>query len=248
MKLGFFGDSYANMVWHKMPGQDVARNLKPWSYRLLDDFNSPIIASGKGGASLFYAIDTWMQHLDSAHGICDVAVFTLTWEDRLYSEKEQVQNIMCAEAEYQNSQDRDQNFVNSVQQAITSYRTFIHSKKQTRFIYELMTQWILNLPNQYQQTKFIFLPNTEFARQISLKNFSKGVLVNFTFESLSNLETASPGPMPINCGRIGHLNTVNHEAFTNLMKSIINNYSAYENTILNPDFGEFDLTTSPKFC
>ena len=247
MKIGLFGDSYIDLMWNMYPDHNPTREEKPWSYRLLDDMGSRILTSGKGGSNQFYAIKTWMEHFDYPFGLCDVAIFTFTWENRMYSEIDAVRELMHAGAELRDYVEGESEFKHTVETAIHNYKTYLQSQEQQNFLYELMVKWILDLPRQYPNTKFIFLPNTEFARQTVLRNFKDGVMVNFTFEALSNLETGSPGIMPVNCGRTGHLRDKNHEAMTSLVKGIIKDYDTIKNTIIDPDFSKFDLIEVPVF-
>ena len=59
---------------------------------------------------------------------------------------------------------------------IEGYYTYLHSLTKEKFLHELMLKWILDLPEQYPDTKFIFLPNTEMSREIALRYFKKGIL------------------------------------------------------------------------
>jgi hypothetical protein len=71
--------------------------------------------------------------------------------------------------------------------------------------------------------------------------------MNFTFEALSNSETNSPGRMPVNCGRAGHLNSSNHDAMSATIKNIIVNYDKYANQVIDLDLSTFDLAVNPVF-
>lgn len=253
MKLGFYGDSYCNLFWdkdpnyRKNPATFTERKNKLWAGRLIDDYGSEVTSSGLGGSSLFYAVDCWKKDIEKFNdNPYDVVFFTFTWWERLYTPYSNYNPVFLAKAERRpipESGDPNVNF-NEIDHSIDLYYKYMCHSNEQKFYYELMIKWILDLPTQYPNTKFIFLPCTEFARETSLKHFTLGTLVNFSFETLSNLETGSPGPMPINCGRSGHLNDRNHEEFTALMKYIIDdNISG----IVDPDFTNFDLSEIPSF-
>ena len=255
MRIGFFGDSYCDLIFFDDPyylDNPLAfdRVHKTWPARIIDDFNCDILSSGLGGSSLYYAVDRWKQDLEKfKDDPYDVVVFTFSWWERLYTPHQNFQPVFLARAERRpmpESADPDVNF-DEISLGIDLYYKYFCHENQQKFYYELMQKYILDLPEQYPNTKFIFLPCTEFARRLALKNFTNGVLLNFSFETLSNLETRSPGAMPIMCNRYGHLNDHNHESFTKLMTNILNNYQDYSNQIIDPDFSQFDLIEIPKF-
>jgi len=254
MNIGFFGDSYVDLYWHRHPSEYYHRNLtlrptrteKPWSLRLLEDLNCPIITSGLGGSNQFHAIDDWRKSQDAGQHL-DVAIWTFTWYDRLYHDVEGWQEILSAHAERRKARGDIAN-ATEISQALDLYYEYLHSKEQALFLYELEVQWCLQLAGQYPDTKFIYLPNTEMSRELCLRHFcdhgpykQDGVLVNFAFETLSNRETGSPGPMPIACGRMGHLNDHNHERFTAYVRDLIENYDQYRWNVLEFDYGKFDV-------
>lgn len=243
MKLGFFGDSYADLIWPSTT--TVLRQQMTWSGRLAHDLNAEVVASGLGGTNQYYAIKTWQSHLTWPQGQCDYAVFTFTWRERLFHDNENVHHVMRSWSERRHS---DIEKTSQVKSAIADYYEHLFSREQTDYVYELMLKEILALPKLYPQTRFIFLPNIEFARQLALKHFTKGVLLNFTFEALSNHETNSPGLMPIKCGRLGHLNDQNHEAMALTMANIINNYDRYQDQVVELDLHNYDLSSQPRFA
>ena len=255
MRIGFFGDSYCDLQWfdddyYLATPLAFPRELKTWAARIIDDFNCDILSSGLGGSSLYYAVDRWQQDLEKfKDDPYDVVVFTFSWWERLYTPHQNFQPVFLARAERRpmpESEDSNVDF-DEISLGIDLYYKYFCHENQQKFYYELMQKYILDLPEQYPDTKFIFLPCTEFSRQLALKNFSKGALLNFSFETLSNLETGSPGAMPILCNRSGHLNDHNNESFAKLIGHIITNYESYRNQIINPDFTQFDLTEIPLF-
>jgi hypothetical protein len=254
MNIGFFGDSYVDLYWHRRPSEYYNRNIiarptrseKPWSLRLLEDLHCPILISGLGGSNQYHAIHDWNNVHWSGQKL-DVAIWTFTWHDRLYQDSEGWQEILSAGAERRNA-NGSVSEAEKIFQALDLYYEFLYNQDQALFLYELQVQWCLKLAELNPDTKFIYLPNTEIARDLCLKNFrdqgsatQDGILVNFAFETLSNKEPGSPGPMPIACGRIGHLNDTNHERFTAYVLDLIKNYEQYRHKVLEFDYGKFDI-------
>lgn len=255
MRIGFFGDSYCDLQWFNdnyYLDNPLAfpRELKTWPARIIDDFDCEILSSGLGGSSLYHAIARWEEDLEKfKDNPYDVVIFTFSWWERLYTPHNNFQPVFLAKAERRPlpvSTDPDVDF-EEISQGIDLYYKYFCNDNEQQFYYEMSLKYILNLAEQYPDTKFIFLPCTEFARRIALKNFSKGVLLNFSFETLSNLETGSPGIMPVACNRSGHLNDHNNESFAKLIQDIIANYETHHDQIIDPDFTQFDLVNIPKF-
>ena len=248
MNIGLFGDSYIDLIWHRHSGYTPLPEQKPWSWLLLEDLGAPALTSGLGGSNQFHAINQWHQY----SSVCkfDYVIFTFTWANRLYSRFPNWQIIWSAATELRDFTDQERQIlrdlseekINEIKTAFDLYYTYVNSNDQNEFIYELMVQYCLKLPDQFPDTRFIFIPNTEWARPITQRHFGKGVLLDFAFETLSNRETGSPGPMQVNCGRPGHLNPTNHERFKNLIKDIIQNYSRYENQVYSVDYDIFDIS------
>ena len=246
-KIGFFGDSYVDMIWHRHPNAFPQKEKQPWSMRLCNDSAYTSVSSGLGGTNQYYALRSWQKHLEDQAGICDYAIFTFTWEERLYHEDERIQMLLRGAAERRVLTSDDIEYANRMKFAIHEYYDLLYSADAAVAFYKYITNEILCLPAQYPDTKFIFLPNTEFARKLVLQKFQQGVLVNFSFEALSNHETGSPGPMPIRCGREGHLNDRNHDVMKDFVKNIIVNYKNYKNQILELELDKFDLSSLPEF-
>jgi hypothetical protein len=242
MNIGLFGDSYIDLIWHiyaDYHNGKISREQKPWSLRLLEDNLAPIISSGLGGSNQYYAINTWRE-VETTGIKLDYAIWTFTWYQRLYNRDINWQEVLSANAERRDVKFKTKN-IDQIKQALELYYPYLYSEEQAQFQYELMVKWCLDLARQHPETRFIFLPNTEFARPIAAKHFTEGVLVDFAFETLSNRETASPGTMPVNCGRSGHLNNSNHELVTAFVQNIMDNYEQYRNTILPFDYTKFDI-------
>ena len=251
MRIGLFGDSYCDIIYFEdkeyleNPAKWTRRD-KPWCGRLLDDLSSPILSSGLGGSCLYDSIAKWEN--DPYKHTYDFVLWSLTWHDRLYT-SEHFKPVFLARAERRpipESNIPDVNY-NDIDHGIDLYYKYFYYDNQQRFYHEQSIRWILSLPEKYPNTKFIFLPCTEYSRQVSLEYFQKGILVNFSFETLSNLEPNSKGPMPIMCGRLGHLNDQNHEAMVSSIKNVMENYNHMADTVIQLDFDKFDLINIPQF-
>jgi len=251
MNIGLFGDSYCDMIYfddqeYRANPEKWGRQYKTWCGRLLDDYNSPILSSGLGGSSIYHSIDKWNK--DNNKNNYDVVLWSLTWYNRLFT-SEHFQPVFSARAERRPIPESTNPNINyhEIDYGLDLYYKYFYQDNEKLFNFENSVKWILNQPSQYPDTKFIFLPCTEHARTIALKHFFNGVLVNFSFETISNLETGSIGLMPINCGRSGHMNDHNHEEFLNEIKKTIGNYDIVKNTVISFDFTRFDLTEIPNF-
>lgn len=236
--LGLFGDSYAATNMNKKDS---------WGLMLSRNFQT--LECGKNGSNLFYAIDCWHKAVEE-HGTnyFDYAVFTFTWHERLYSEQQHRNNYFCVpklgawdlgtviDQEVVGQQDLE-----DFKKTHENYYRFLFDSKWSLFRHELEIQYILDLPQKFPNTKFIFLPNTELSREISKKRFTNGVLLDFAFETISNLEPDSPGIMPIQDSRAAHLNLNNHvQMYKNIME-VINNYDNCADQIVPVDLGKFDV-------
>jgi len=247
MKIGFFGDSYCDL-YYKFA--ETPRHWKPWSRRLIEDYGYDCVSSGASGSNQFYAINQWLTIVEKNIQV-DYAFFTFTWHNRLYSKYDVNHQIFSAIAEKRDVNPIIQeintwkgvpeNLANNVQLATSFYYDHIYSDEQARFNFELQIEYILSLPDKFPKTNFIFIPNTEYSRRIALEKFSKGCLINFAFETLSNIETGSPGIMPFDCGRICHLNDTNHELITQEFHKIIKDYNEYKNKVYPFDYTKFDI-------
>ena len=120
-------------------------------------------------------------------------------------------------------------------------RDSIYDDRWKLFDFELELKYILELPKQYANTKFIFIPNTELSRELAKKHFSQGILMDFAFETVSNREPESPGIMPIRDRRVTHLNYNNHCRFADLFYHTIINYNDLQDKILEVDINKFDI-------
>lgn len=251
MNIGLFGDSYCDIIYfddqeYLAQPKKWGRQYKTWCARLLDDMQSPILSSGLGGSSIYHSIDKWEK--DSNKNSYEFVFWSLTWHSRLYT-SEYFQPVFSARAEGRPIPESNNPNINyhEISHGLDLYYKYFYQDNEKMFNYEQSLKWILSLPEQYKNVKFVFLPCTELSRLLSLKYFTSGVLVNFSFEMLSNLETGSIGPMPINCGRMGHFNDHNHEMFVTQMKNIIHNYAQVDGSVVNLDLKDFDLTELPEF-
>ena len=245
MRIGFFGDSYVDVFLH-----NKITDQHSWSYKLLQEYEAPILSTGHSGTNQFHAITEWKKFIAQNKKL-DVAIWTFTWHDRLYSSWPINQVIFSAAAEKRQNEIKQQykdidfngdpDFLDNLILAHELYLRYVLDTDQSKFLYSLMLKWILELPEQYKDTKFIFVPNTELANVLAKEHFTSGVLLDFAFETLSNLEIESPGAMPINCGRVGHINGKNINIFKELIKELIDNYQNFDGTIYKVDYNKFDI-------
>jgi hypothetical protein len=237
MKIGLFGDSYIDLVWHRYPGYQVPQKDKPWCMRLLEHYNSPVISSGLGGSNQYYAIKEWLSYIRSSSEL-DYAIFTFTWANRLYHSNPRTNEIICLRNVLKDQPDLPPNEKLTIE-AADNYYNFLYDQAQHDFNFELQVKWILDLPEKYHNIKFIFLPNSEESRAIALKYFKNGILLNFAFSSISALEGEIVNQYPFIENKIGHLTEQNHERFKNKMVDIIDK-NVY-NTIIDINYEEFKL-------
>jgi hypothetical protein len=237
MNIGFFGDSYiANgTIWTQ-----IIRQLMP---------QHEFEVTGKGGSNLYYAINEWRQR-EQQYGAdhYDVAVFTLTWPERLFSVWPYRNEQFCAFSEFRkwevdseicNEQDNKE-FLNT----IPHFYRYIHDREWREFDWELEIQWIMTLAQRHPHTRFIVIPNTEQARGIARKYHRHGLLLDFAFETLSNCEPNSPGIMPIvDMQRSGHLNDHNHQAIAEMVRDLILNLLELGDAIVPVDFSKFSVVS-----
>lgn len=233
--IGIFGDSYA-------------QEFGNWTTNLRSKINDGTVdALGKGGSNQFYSLMRWKWSVEE-HGpdYYDYAIFTLTWHHRWFSVYNYRNDQLCAFSELRPfesdgeivDEETNQEFLDT----IPKFYKYLYDDRWALFNHEQTVRYILqDLPQQHPGTKFIFIPNTQVSRAMAKKHFRGGILLDFAFEELSNRETGSPGPMPIKCGRPGHLNPENHERFANFMLRIIDNYSHNVNKILPVDLEQFDI-------
>lgn len=237
MNIGFFGDSYVDLIWHRYPAHSPPEHDKPWSLRLLEHYHSPIITSGIGGSNQYHAIKLW-QDFQLKKQPLDYAIFTFTWRHRLYHYKEEYQKILYNWTERRqlgNLTSWETDFI----QSIDGYYTFLESYDQVDFLYELQLKWILDLPEQYPDTKFIFIPNTEYARTLAKTHFKKGILLDFAFETISENEGELVGQGEFVETKYGHLMDQNHERFKNKMIDIID--KKVYNTVIPINYEDYKL-------
>jgi|LakMenEpi03Aug12_release.lakeMendotaPanAssembly.Ray.scaffolds.fasta_scaffold750166_2 hypothetical protein len=237
MKIGFFGDSYIDCVVHRWK-ESPDPKFKPWSYQLLEHYNSPVLNSGLGGSNQFYAIKDWINFTNSKQDL-DYAFFTFTWPDRLFHTQLEKNEIFCLKNVIRNKADITETEKNVIQ-ALDSYYEYIYDQDMHNFNYEMQVKWILELPEKYPNIKFVFLPNTELGRNIALKYFKNGLLLNFSFATISALEGEIVGQFPFpEEVKIGHLTFQNHEKFKNKMIDLIDR-NVY-NTVIDINYEEFKL-------
>jgi hypothetical protein len=251
INIDMFGDSYI---------QDNNEWVVRLKRRLAETWICSVQAFGKGGSNQFYAINEWHKHIEAvgAENI-NYAVFTFTWPQRQYHSHPYKNDQMCRQAEYrpipfddviQNAEDAKASFA-----ALQQFWEHIYDWPWQFFDYELELQYILNLPEKYPNIKFIFIPNCEHAQAVAKKHFKQGILLDFAFETVSINEpitaewgqtlklfnehspqgTAPINPLP------GHMNSLNHGVFCELMYNIIVDYDniAATNGLYSIDYNMF---------
>lgn len=235
MNIGFFGDSYVDLIWHRYStNKTIAPEKKIWAYLLLEEFNSPVICSGLGGSNQYHAIAEWRKF--SIRTKFDVAIFTFTWAHRLYAHP-LTEAVVTAHIEGRHLSETNEQTL-AVKDALDKYYKYLYSSNERNFEFELMVRWCLDLPNQYPDTKFIFLPNTTHAQEVAKKYFTKGVLVDFAFEQLSLLEGEQVGVAPMISDRYGHLSSGTHVQVKDMVKDIIFNHN---DCVFPVDYTQFNL-------
>jgi hypothetical protein len=232
--IGMFGDSYASLssTW--------IQYLRQLDHRYQIDVH------GKGGANLYYAIHQWLTMVDEKTDHYDWVFFTLTWPERLFSVWPYRNEQFCARSEFrtwepdcsiQTDQD-NREFL----QAIDLYQKYIHDWHWRQFDYELEIRWIMELPKRHPEVNFVIIPNTEESKVIALRHHTQGILLDMAFETISNLEPNSPGPMPVqDKDRSAHLNDANHRAFADLAHEIMRDHGTTPDKILPVDLKRFDV-------
>ena len=233
MNIGFFGDSYVDFTWHRYRNRNIPYENKIWAQRLIEDLDAPFICSGLGGSSQYHAIAEWNKF--ASYISFDVAVFTFTWAHRIYANPAN-EAVVRAYIEGREIEAGEQQ--NLISDALEKFMRYLYHKEESNFTYELMVKWCLELPSQYPNTKFIFLPNTRDSQEIAKKYFTKGVLVDFAFEELSLREGERVGVAPMIPDRHGHLSNNVHEQIKDMVKGIILNY---QEGIVSVDYDNFNL-------
>lgn len=235
IKIGMFGDSYISptALWiHNLREKDPRYDIHTY---------------GMGGSNLYYAIHTWQQQVESNDGSVpyDIVFFTLTWHERLFSIYPYRNSQFCATSEFRpfepdceiKTSEDNQQFL----QTIELYRKYIYDDHWRRFDHELEIAWIMDLPSQYPQTKFVIVPNTELGRTLAKKYHCRGVLLDMAFETVSNQEPGNPGLMPVaDWRRCNHLNQRNHEIVADLMHETIRAYDRIAPGVVSIDMTKFD--------
>ncbi len=241
MNIGFFGDSYVdlNLDFHRQyPDADVKYSI--WAYRVCKELNLNPVSSGLGGSNQFYAIKNFLDYVKSGNKI-DIAVFTFTWDHRLYSHNKDWQAIFSLAVEKKDLARMMQvpENIDEIRLGVELYYKYIYNHDQSKFNHEQSIRWCLELPEKYPETKFIFLPNTEESRAIATRYFDKGILADFAFETISKLEGEHVGVDPFDYEKVGHLTEVNHVRIKNHVKHMITNYDQFKDKMYQITYEEF---------
>lgn len=243
MNIGFFGDSYVdlNLEFHKQyPAADEKYSI--WGYRVCKELNLLPVTSGLGGTNQYYAIKTWQDYVEYSPAP-DVAVFTFTWDHRLYSSEKNWQAVLSLAVEKKDLARMMEvpAEIDDIRKGVELYYRYLHNNNQAAFNHEQSIRWCLELPKAFPSTKFIFLPNTEQSRIFALKHFQSGVLIDFAFETLSAMEGERVGVDPFDYEKVGHLTESNHVKIKNLIKDIIVNYNNYVDKVYKLNYEDFKL-------
>jgi hypothetical protein len=246
MNIGFFGDSYVDInldFYWAHPDTDVEEEKYfIWAARVCRDLKLVPVNSGLGGSNQFYAIKQWQDYIINNN--VDIAVFNFTWDHRLYSPKKDWQHILSSFIEKKDLEKivgEVPNDIDDIRLGIDLYFRYLQSKEQSLFVHEQLIRWILELPEKYPNIKFIFLPNTEVSREIAVRHFKNGVLVDFAFETISLMEGERVGIDPFNYEKPGHLTNINHNRFKEKIKDIIVNWTQHKDKIYSLDYDEFRI-------
>lgn len=243
MNIGFFGDSYVelNLDFHRQY-PDAEEKYAIWGYRLCKELDLHPVESGLGGSNQFYAIKKWQEYINSNRKI-DIAVFTFTWEHRLYNSEKDWQAILSMAVE---KKDLEKMMVvpediDDIRKAVELHYRYLHNRDQALFVHEQSVRWILELPEKYPDIKFIFLPNTELSRGMAVKHFKHGVLLDFAFETISLMEGEHVGVDPFDYEKVGHLTNTNHNRIKEKIKDVIVNWDQLKDKIYTLDYDEFKI-------
>lgn len=238
--LGLFGDSYIQTF----PAQNN------WSFRLGNLYDSK--PWGLGGSNLYYAIDRWNNAIKELDGKdFDFAIFTLTWHTRLYSVHQDRNKYFCRPED--NAWDRgfldpeiqSRDDFEKFKSMVHDFHRFLYDDHWARFRHELEIKYIMDLPKQHPNTRFVFIPNTKFSNEMALKHHSQGVLLDFAFEDISNDDPGCPGTMPLRTDyRINHISKNSQEEMYQLMKDLLENYDQHRDQILPVDMAKFHVDKS----
>ena len=260
MNIGFFGDSYVDIMLERywnFPYTSWENKVMPewfetveeekytiWAARVCRDLKLAPVTSGLGGTSQYHAIKTWQDFISSNNNEIDIAVFNFTWDHRLYSPKKGWQHILSSFVEKKDLEKivgEVPDDIDDIRSGIDLYFRYLQSNEQSLFVHEQLIRWILELPEKYPNIKFIFLPNTEVSREIAVRHFKNGVLVDFAFETISLMEGERVGIDPFNYEKSGHLTNINHNRFKEKIKDIIVNWTHHKDKIYPLDYDEFKI-------
>ena len=243
MNIGFFGDSYVDIdldFYWKHP--DVEEKYTIWAARVCKELKLSPVSSGLGGSNQFYAIKKWQDHIGGDNSI-DIAVFTFTWEHRLYSSKDDWQAVLSRAVEKRDLAKMIDvpDDIDDIRLGVELYYRYLHDRDQALFVHEQSIRWILELPEKYPNIKFIFIPNTELSRDMATKHFKDGVLLDFAFETISEMEGERVGVDPFDYEKVGHLTNVNHNRIKEKIKDIIVNWDQHKNKVYPMDYEQFRI-------
>lgn len=258
MNIGFFGDSYVdvndatNSVEKLGIGDHTSKRI--WPQILVDSLNAKCVASGRGGSNQYDAIKSWENYISEYSFPPDVAIFTFTWHFRLVhnlhvghnfdgSEEPDWSQILRSITQGKNTEKYNSERVDELKVGFHLYFKHFYHDEQTLFLHEQLIKWVLDLPNYYPKTKFIFFPNTEISRNLAKKYFDKGVLMDFALGSISELEGEDVNQLPMLSSKEpkwGHLYYENHLKLSTITQEILINYEKFNGKLFTKDYTFFE--------
>lgn len=265
MKIGFFGDSYVDIVEGKKawiePTESYSEHpeRRIWAQILLDNLNATCVASGLGGSNQYFAVKSWQNYINEYNVPPDVAIFTFTWHFRLmhnlhqgamFSSGVQIDgNVDYSEILRNKTQGKkcdtivNETKIDEIEVGFHLYYKHFYNDEQNLFLQELFIKYILELPNYYPTTKFIFLPNTEISLDIAKKYLQKGVLMNFALGTISEIEGENVNAFPMIPSeepKWGHLFYDNHLKLSSIVQEVLENYQKFDGSIYTKDYSYFE--------
>lgn len=225
MNIGFYGDSYS-----------ATEHPSAWTNLLATQLNATICDSGVPGGGLLQTALAWKKHKQPI----DVAVITFTWRGRFYADPADWKWSFL-KSPLQKPENKTQKDYNEFQSAFHAYYKWLFDQEEQDFHYERDLEWLMGLAQAHPETKFVFLPNNEYARKLCIKYFDSGVLLDFAFDYISNNELNSPGEQPCYDTRYCHMSPSNNQTVANLLTDIVQNFDKHNNSIYNIDYKQFNL-------
>lgn len=225
MNIGFYGDSYC-----------ATEHPSAWTNLLAKQLDATICDSGVPGGGLLQTALAWKKRKQPV----DVAVICFTWRGRFYADPADWKWSFL-KSPLQKPENKTQKDYDEFQGAFHAYYKWLFDQEEQDFHYERDLEWLMNLAAAHPETKFVYLPNNEYARTMCVDQFKGGALLDFTFEHISNNEPNSPGKQPCYDTRYCHMSVENNQQFANLLTDIVKNFYSHKNQIHVVDYSQFIL-------